>query len=272
MLRELNPLETDGRMGFHEPSHTYDLDGKQVPISVTTFLKAVMVKDDDEFDADDIISRNLTKWRSNASSKYYSVVLDKTDEQAAASIKRMWQQTAQMGTKLHALLEDTCNGIAVSTADRIEYATELDQYEHFRHDFDWTPYRTELCVAATSTADGLPALAGSIDALYMAHEETTKTYIVDYKRTPKDLDATAAAFGKYAAHPVFKHRPLNDNLKYACQLATYRILLKTFSGVETHGAFLLQLHKDLPRYQLIPVIDLRSEMYVILQEAGVNVV
>ena len=136
-------------MGFHEPSHTYDLDGKQVPISVTTFLKSVMVKDDDEFDADDIISRNLTKWRSNASSKYYSVVLDKTDEQAAASIKRMWQQTAQMGTKLHALLEDTCNGMAVSTADRIEYATELDQYEHFRHDFDWTPYRTELCVAAT---------------------------------------------------------------------------------------------------------------------------
>ena len=272
MLQTAHPLENENQLAFQEASHTYWLNGKKVPISVTSFLKPIL-SGEDEFDADAIIRKNLYSWRHNASSKYHVEIEGLTDDDAAARIKQLWDETRNRGTKLHALLEDVCNGKTVSTADRIDFASELDQYEHFRHDYDWMPFRTELCVAATSCEDAnQPALAGSIDALYTSHGPNQKNvYIVDYKRTPKDLTPTGPSYGKRANHSNFSHRPLNEHLKYACQLATYRILLKKFYGLDTHGAYLLQLHKDLPHYNLIPVLDLRDEIHHILCESGIDV-
>ncbi len=59
-LKNLNPLIRDSRVAFLEESHSYFVDGKSVPTSVTVFLQRFHEK----FDADEAIfkMRNGKRW------------------------------------------------------------------------------------------------------------------------------------------------------------------------------------------------------------------
>ena len=84
LLSQKNPLAGDADISFDEPSHTYTVRGKRVPISVTK-LGTQAVPPEHRFDGRKVITKNLRSWRSNASSKYHAMVADVDDDEAPGS-------------------------------------------------------------------------------------------------------------------------------------------------------------------------------------------
>lgn len=260
MLAVKNPFRNDDDIVFDDPSHTYTVRGKKVPVSVTKLVSRA-VPPEHRFDGRKIIVKNLTSWRSNASSKYHSMVAEVGDEQAIKNVLASWDKNRDAGTGMHKCFEHIMNLEPVPRAD--EYATEIAQL-HVAMDnlVGLVPARTEMSVFAND-AQGDAAVAGQIDLLM---KDTEGHYhIVDFKRTAADLTPGAHAFGKKFLNDL----PINDHYKYSLQLAMYALMFELQTGVPIASTRLLQVHPDLDAARLIPTSDMKEHAQALLEGAGV---
>tara|TARA_Y100000748_G_C15409076_1_gene454672 strand:+ start:186 stop:974 length:789 start_codon:yes stop_codon:yes gene_type:complete len=260
MLAQKNPFRGDGDIEFDDPSHTYTVRGKKVPISVTK-LGTQAVPPEHRFDGRKVIAKNLTSWRNNASSKYHAMVADVDDEQATKNILSSWDRNRDAGTGMHKCFEQIMNLEPVPRAD--EYAKEIAQF-HVAMDslIGLMPARTEMSVFAND-AQGDAAVAGQIDLLMKDAEG--QYHIVDFKRTAADLSPGAYAFGKKFLDDL----PINDHYKYSLQLAMYALMFELQTGVPIASMRLLQVHPDLSEARLIQTSDMKEHARALLEGAGV---
>jgi len=260
MLASKNPFAGDGDIAFDEPSHTYRVRGKKVPISVTA-LGAKAVPPEHRFDGRKIIAKNLTAWRENASSKYHALVSTDDDEQAIKNVLGCWSASSKLGTGMHKCFEQFLNGEDVAKAD--EYAVEMDQFHAAMAELSHlTPARTEMSIYAMD-AQGEPAVAGQIDLLMRDAEGGL--HIVDFKRTPNDLASEACCYGKRFLDDL----PLNDHYKYSLQLQLYAVMLELQTGEPVRSMRLMQVHPDLDAARLIETTDMRKHAIDLLRGVGV---
>ena len=261
----LKPL--DDRITFDEDSHTYHVDGKKVPTSVTSILKKVL--DETPFNADLIITKNLASWRRNPRSKYNSVVSDKDDSAAIAAIKKQWSDANRLGTKLHAVLEHYLNGELVGSELENDAETKVE-WGATRMAVDSLiamgakPYRTELSVFWTNPA-GKIVCAGQMDVLLRC-EEGGELVLVDLKRSEKDLSAENVPFGEKLCAAPLANEFANDHTKYSLQLSCYSVMLEQTTGLKVPPAnrFLLRSHPSSPKSELIGCKDFDKEARAIL--------
>ena len=102
MLKAKTPIRGEEDIEFDEPSHTYTVRGKKVPISVTA-LGGRAVPLEHQFNGVEVINRNLTSWRNKASSKYHGLVAGVTDAQARENVLALWDRNRDAGTTMHKL-------------------------------------------------------------------------------------------------------------------------------------------------------------------------
>ena len=105
----------DKRIRFVESSHKYYLDGEMLPISVTGFYGRYF----GHFDADDVVEKNIDKWRKNPRDKRHSFLkalenMGATQKVMEDAIKFAWvlngDHQSSLGTALHRAIELTMNG------------------------------------------------------------------------------------------------------------------------------------------------------------------
>ena len=163
MLREQNPVPGDDEINFDAEEHLYHVRGKVVPISVTKLIENFAIPEEHRFKGRAIILKNLTSWRSNASSKYHSFVEGVDEEQAIKNVLKHWKDNAASGTAMHAFIEDTLNGKEINP---VGFEGEMEQFRAAMDSLgdSMVPARTELSVFVTN-AEGDPVVAGQIDLL-----------------------------------------------------------------------------------------------------------
>lgn len=260
MLAQKTPFRGDADISFDEPSHTYTVRGKKVPISVTK-LGTQAVPPEHRFDGRKVIAKNLTSWRNNASSKYHAMVADVDDEQATKNILSSWDRNRDAGTGMHKCFEQIMNLEPVPRAD--EYAEEIAQF-HVAMDslIGLTPVRTEMSIFANDAA-GDAVVAGQIDLVM--RDASGGYHIVDFKRTPGDLSPGAFSFGKR----WLDNLPLNDHYKYSLQLAMYRLMFEVQTKEPVLSTLLLQVHPDLEEARIVPTTTMEPHARHLLEGAGV---
>ncbi len=260
MLARQNPFRGDDDIVFDEPSHTYTVRGKKVPISVTK-LGSKAVPPEHQFNGRKVITKNLQSWRVNASSKYHAMVTDVDDEQAIKNVLRSWDRNRDAGTDMHKCFEQFLNQEAVPKAH--DYATEMEQF-HVAMDTltGLTPARTEMSIFAND-AHGDAAVAGQIDLLMK--DSDGGLHIVDFKRTAGDLSPGATSYGK----TFLNNLPINDHHKYSLQLAMYALMFELQTGKPILSCRLMQVHPDLDEARIVPTTDMSEHARALLESAGV---
>ena len=260
LLAQKNPFRGDGDILFDEPSHTYTVRGKRVPISVTK-LGSQAVPPEHRFDGRKVITKNLRSWRVNASSKYHDLVADVDDEQAIKNVLASWDKNRDAGTGMHKCFEQYLNGEPVTRA--AEYAKEMEQFHVAMGGLaELTPVRTEMSIFAND-ARGDAAVAGQIDLLMQ--DADGGLHIVDFKRTAGDLAPGASSYGKKFLNDL----PLNDHYKYSLQLALYAAMFELQTGTPVLSCRLMQVHPDLDEARIVPTTDMAEHARALLESAGV---
>ena len=234
--------------------------GKKVPVSVTKLVSQA-VPPEYRFDGHKIITKNLSSWRVNASSKYHNLVAEVDDEQAIKNVLASWDKNRDAGTGMHKCFEQYLNGEPVTR--EAEYAKEMEQF-HVAMDSlaGLTPMRTEMSIFAND-ARGDAAVAGQIDLLMKDTEGGV--HIVDFKRTAGDLTPGASSYGKKFLNDL----PINDHYKYSLQLALYAAMFELQTGVPVLSCRLMQVHPDLDEARIVPTTDMAEHARALLASAGV---
>ena len=259
MLAKRHPIPVLDAVGFDEPSHTYTVRGKKVPISVTA-LGGRAVPLEHQFNGVAVIDRNLTSWREKASSKYHDLVAGVSDAQARENVLALWDRNRDAGTAMHKLFEDVLNEV---TPVRTEgHEAELAQFYAAMAEMEQVPARTELSIYAVDR-EGEAAVAGQIDLLM--RDEEGGMHIIDWKRAAGDLTPSANSFGKFFLDDL----PLNDHYKYSLQLSLYAVMFELQTGIPILTTRLVQIHPDLDGAQIIDGTDLRSDARNLLESVGV---
>jgi hypothetical protein len=173
-LEEKNAHPRDKRVVFDAVAHTYSVDGKIYPTSISGFLHDFFP----EFDAAKTVEQYYDKWASDKSSRYYQLiaylknVVGFSDERLIkAEIAGSWAASGRSasgaGTKTHRDVELRLNGV-----EHDAESTEVKQFEEWysRHP-TWKPFRCEW-----SLFDEKLLLAGQLDALFL--DEETGDYIM----------------------------------------------------------------------------------------------
>jgi len=260
MLAQNNPFRGDDDIVFDEPSHTYTVRGKRVPISVTK-LGSQAVPPEHRFDGRKVIAKNLRSWRSNASSKYHDMVQGDDDEQAMKNVLASWDKNRDAGTGMHKAFEQFLNEEPVEKEE--EYAVEMSQFRTAMDSLTGlAPVRTEMSIFCND-ANGDAAVAGQIDLL--VKDADGGLHIVDFKRTAGDLTPGARSFGKF----FLDNLPINDHYKYSLQLSLYAAMFELQTGRPILSCRLMQVHPDLEEARIIPTTDLGRDARALLSVAGV---
>lgn len=192
-LRKLNPLPRfDDHVTFREAEHIYEVDGKVMPISVTTVAKQYFGKFDAEKVAKGVASKSYPEGH-----KYHG----KTAEQ----IVQMWtsdSDASAQGTSFHAMVEKFYNIPELYGIPLEEFSTDAkrnaalaewyDPAELARPEFQqflkyhcdivlpnkWIPFRTELVIFDTELQ-----MAGTIDMVYRDGLNKKCLHFIDWKRS-----------------------------------------------------------------------------------------
>ena len=258
------PIATlDARISFKEADHAYYIDGMLFKgPSVTELISRSFAGE--KFDGPEIIQRYLPQWRTNAMHKYHDVVKELNDEDATAAILNAWEATRTLGTLLHKtaelMLNDECQEVPP------EVAIEVHQFERFmKHHPFLTPFRTELSLFYVARSEVVAC--GQADAIFQ-HVDMKDTWIVDFKRTDKNLSPEANDFGKPGVGPMSGY-PGNDFNKYSLQQSMYAVMAAQH-GIRVDRCFLLQVHPSLESYILHECADFREEARQILDSLNMS--
>lgn len=237
-LEQENQHERDSHITFDEEPHIYTIDGDSDYMSVTTWNHSHF----SPFDADTVITNmmNSPKWPNN---KYYGKTADE--------IKTLWEnnrkEASVAGTKLHLDIEYYYNKLPVNN-DSIEYKYFMNFLRDFPH---LKPYRTEWMIW-----DKELRFAGSIDMVFENPDGTLLIY--DWKRS-KGIDKSTR-YMKFSHTECISHIPDTNFWHYCLQLNTYKAILEKNYGKTISGMALVCLHPNKNNYQLIPVLNLQTEV------------
>ena len=270
-LARAHPLPGDPHLTFDEATHTYTVYGQAVQRSVTALVGALFEAFDSERCTEQHFERWARDPQSRYHAQIegvpslsllpflflslglglcprpcrctLTVTLALTrcedvrerggsDADAAAAIRRGWEQLGQeasrLGTALHLHAELHTNGVVSATDAPLELQREVEQFGAFlRSEFGarLQALRTELAVAWR--ADGGRAVtAGQVDCLYKDSEGCV--IMVDFKRVASkhSLEPWARAFGGAYGRPPVELLPDTPFWRYSLQQSLYAVMLK----------------------------------------------
>jgi hypothetical protein len=248
------------------------LDDWQIfPVSVSGVWSSFF----DHFDATAVIQKNVHKWRTDPSSKYYAFFKHHFDAglsclQAQEQLALTWavkgREASAKGTRLHRMIELFLNG----RADHEEQLPEFDKFVEFLKaeiaPRGWRPYRTEW-----SIFDEDLMVAGQIDSIWMDPVSST-FHMIDWKRCQSPLDPLDNA--KWNRHGKPPLEALIDNAfnHYAVQQNLYAAILQRRYGLKLASVWLCQLHPDIEGYRFLEVPQFEDTALGLLRcNAGVDV-
>ena len=244
-----NKHPRDDHIVFHEPTHTYYIDGScEKVISCTKFIHEFFP----HFDPDATIAKMMKskKWTS-------SVWYGKTAEE----IKKTWndsgKEASTKGTAMHLAIEQFLHG-STEQIDPANYNTvEWKYFMNFWNDVkdDLVPYRSEWEVWMKEYL-----LCGSIDMVFFS-KKLNGYLIYDWKRS-KDIKVKNDFAHGYG--PV-EHLPDTNYWHYTLQLNIYKYFLEKFYDLKVVDLCLVILHPDNKNYRLIRLNMLDDEVVEMLQ-------
>lgn len=268
-INELNKHPRDQLIEFDAGPHKYTCAGEDDYMSVTTWLHSHFK----QFAPDAIIQKMMSNQERWKKSPYYGMT--------PGEIKAQWDkgrdEAALKGTAMHAAIE------------RYYLGTEEDNSalpQHFL-DFikdhpDLKPYRAEWMIF-----DEDVRLAGSIDMVVVGGSASKASQGISLRASPSPYDGNKVAdalegvkggtyvlldwkrckkiektngFGEFALTECIDHLPDTNFWHYALQLNTYKAILESKYGKKVEKMYLVCLHPNLPRYQLLTVPDLSKEI------------
>jgi len=236
--RVVNIHPRDALIEFDAGPHKYTCMGEGNYMSVTTWNH----KHFKPFEADAILAKmNLTK----PTCKNYG----QTPEQIKAGWEKSRDEAAQLGTEMHAAIEQYWLNWAPDTLPNVScpphFMAFVADHPHL------VPYRMEWMIF-----DEDVRLAGSIDFVTENADGTLTIY--DWKRC-KEIKKTSN-FGEFAQTECIAHLPDTNYWHYALQLNTYKTILERKYNKVIKAMFLVGLHPQLTSYQLFSVPNLAQEM------------
>jgi ATP-dependent exoDNAse (exonuclease V) beta subunit len=242
MLAAINSHPRDSSIIFDEKPHIYTVltDQESKYTSVTTFIHQFFA----QFDADLIISKMMksVQWPQ---SKYFG--------QSSDQIKELWENNrvsaATAGTNMHKSIECFYN-----STQTLEDFVDLPDMQHFisfyeEYGVNLKPYRSEWMIF-----DEELKLAGSID--FLTENDDGSLDIYDWKRSKEIKKVNPWQSGLY---PI-NHIPDTNYWHYSIQLNLYKALLEKNYDKKVRDLYLVVLHPDNPKYILISVPDLSTEI------------
>jgi len=248
-LSFINKHPRDDSIRFHEPTHTYYIDGSSDKvISCTGFIHAFFP----HFDADVTIAK-MMKSKKWTSSVWYG--------KSAEEIKKTWndsgKEASAKGTAMHLAIEQYLHG-SEDQIDPENYKTiEWKYFMNFWNDVknDLVPYRSEWEVWMKEYL-----LCGSIDMVF--YSKKLKGYVIyDWKRS-KEIK-TKNDFGN--GYGPVKHLPDCNYWHYTLQLNIYKYFLEKFYGLNVVDLCLVIIHPDNKNYRLIRLNILEEEVEDMIQ-------
>ena len=243
-----NKHPRDNHIVFHEPTHTYYIDGKcDGVISCTKFIHEFFP----HFDPD-VTIKKMMKSKNWASSVWYG--------KSADEIKKAWndsgKEASSKGTAMHLAIEQFLHG-SPEQIDPANYDTiEWKYFMNFWNDVkdDLIPYRSEWEVWMKEFL-----LCGSIDMVF--YSKKLGGYVIyDWKRS-KEIK-TKNDFG-HGYGPV-EHLPDTNYWHYTLQLNIYKYFLENFYDLKIVDLCLVILHPDNKNYRLIRLNMLEDEVVEML--------
>ena len=231
LLEQIHAHPRDQHIEFIQSTHTYLVNGKALPLSVTGLVHRFA----QEFDADLAIEkmRGSVRWPRP---EYSRVIDGSLVPLSNEEIKEKWatnsQDASSRGTWMHLQLEVCMNG---GCADG-EYC-ELDLFRRFLRQFQVPAiaFRTEWCIYSEQDQ-----LAGCID--YVAKCSATEVIIFDWKRT-KDLRSKYQNSWASMKSPL-AHLPDCCGIHYRLQLNVYKYMLEKSYNLRVKAMLVVCLHPD----------------------------
>lgn len=242
MLSELNPHIRDGTISMNVSTHTYYVNGKQYKDSVSTFLKSFF----DPFNMCLAIKFILrSKKMKDPSYEYYGMT--------ATKIKDHWKNNADLGTELHAFIEDYYNG-----KERINTTVEYGYFKNFIRDHpEFVAYRTEFMIYNKKIE-----LSGSIDMVCI--KPNGHYTILDWKRA-KRIDKESFN-NKCSSFPGLEHIPDCNFYHYSFQLNIYKYILESEYNMIIDDLFLVIFHPNNNNYVIHEVAIMEEEIRIMIDE------
>ena len=244
-----NKHPRDKHLVFHEPTHTYYIDGSsEKVISCTKFIHEFFP----HFDPD-VTIKKMMKSKSWSSSVWYGKSPDE--------IKKVWndsgKEASAKGTAMHLGIEQFLNDSEEVINPDDKKTVEWKYFMNFWRDVknDLVPYRTEWEVWMKEFL-----LCGSIDMVF--YQKSTNSYVIyDWKRSKeiKTKNDFANGYG-----PV-SHLPDTNYWHYTLQLNIYKYFLENYYGLKITDLCLVILHPDNTNYKLIRLNILEDEVVEMLQ-------
>jgi hypothetical protein len=257
VLRNFHPR--DFRINFFEEGHTYFLTvcnaaseatalalNVRLPlISVwSNYLLSVTTLIHELFPpfVEDVAIENMMrspKWTDPVKNRYFGMT--------PAQIKLAWQEARELGTAMHANIENYYNGLPYETVGR-----EWELFTAFERDWvtGWLrPYRTEWLIYSEALR-----LTGSVDMLYeYADEERNKPdkdgkrhlVLMDWKRAVDLLEPNCYESG---SHPATEDMSNCKVCHYTVQLQLYKMLLEANYNVVIDSMSIVGLHPSQENY------------------------
>ena len=165
-LQKANPFPSDEQIRFDEESHTYEVNGVPVPLSVTGLIHRYT----HAFDPLAAIQNMRAETRQNYSDRGLVTEED---------ILRTWDKNGKVqrnrGSLVHFHIEQYLNGCGIEPPCSPEFEQFLALHEQIIQD-NQIPFRTELSVYSK----GLN-VAGQIDAIFKQADDTFVLW--DWKRS-----------------------------------------------------------------------------------------
>lgn len=248
-------IEREEDIVFDERTHSYTYKKQAVRHHVTRIINSKFQK----FDGKAVCDENFTKWKHNASSKYYACIADAEDDEAAkAQIQKKWQKDGEdscsAGKAMHACIEALLNkemGYLSHQAYLSPSSEEIRQYLEWKQcgfGKDLTPVRSELSLVHL-TGGGekedkqkRAVLAGQADALF--RDQEGRFVLVDWKRVKDPIDPNGKIFRYGKEADLAASVPDRSFDKYSLQLAMYAEMLKE-SGINVdERRFIVRFHPN----------------------------
>lgn len=239
----------DKRLRFHEPTHTYYIDGDSTNvISCTGFLHQFF----GHFDADATIDKMMAspKWPS---SKYYGM--------KKSEIKAMWNENGRIaseaGTAMHLAIEMFLNEATHLIPAEVLATPEWNYFMKFwaDHGHDLEPYRMEWEVFVEELR-----LAGSIDGVFRRKSDG-RFLIYDWKRSKEIKTENGFQSG---LGPV-SHLPDTNYWHYSLQLNVYRYILEKHYGLDVADMYLVIMHPDNRSYRRMRLNRMDDEVEAMIE-------
>ena len=172
-------------------------------------------------------------------------------------IKKEWNTTAVLGTKLHHMIELYYNNFEVEYEDDSDFTQFLNFEEDHKDIFEI--YRTEWKIYSD-----ILKISGSIDAVFKNPDGTIS--LVDWKRTPEIM---YKSFDDKKGKQPLENVPDCNFYHYSLQINLYRVILEKYYNQTVKDMFLVVLYPNL-KYKKLEVKNMDTEIEAILEYRKVN--